>query len=273
VKRLKIVIGVIFLSFLAVAIVTEAQASIMLKLVAVNPSETQDQKIQIKEYLPKETKAEHVISKSDLEIAYDTQQGSFYVYGEYILKPGEVIEKEIEIRDVWVIDEVTISEIQEEAKKLADMLRNTEYASRIEYLKSSIDSKVNQIIENQKNPPPNPEQHISNYRGNLKILSSIKADLALGRNFLAQVKPLPTDVLWKLVIGIVLFLGLLGGSFYLIWNKQLKHIKQDDTFFIPKEDQGPEVPPATEQQGEGGEKKAEQDQTDKTVNEEPKKEV
>jgi len=273
VKRLKIVIGVIFLSFLAVAIVTEAQAGIMLKLIAVNPSKTQAQKIQIKEYLPKETKDEHIISKADLEIAYDTQQGSFFVYGEYLLQPGEVMEKEIEIRDIWVIDEVTITEIQEEATKLMTMLKNTEYASRIEYLKNNIDSKLNQIIENQKNPPPNPEQHISQYRDDLKILQSIKADLALGRNFLAQVKPLSTDVLWKLVIGIVLFLGLLGGSFYLIWNKQLKTITQDDTFFIPKEDQPAEPQPGTEQQGEDGEKKTEQSKTDETVKDEPKEEA
>lgn len=204
--------------------VSQAEASIVLKLVAANPSKEQVQKVQVKAYLPKEAKPEDVIDKGDLDIAYDTQQGSYFVYGEYELKPGELLEKDIEMRDIWVIPVSDIEFLRLETQKLTDLLKNTEFSDRVSFLKNNIDSKLNQIMENQKNSPPNPERHISDYRDNLKIMDSIKADLALIRGFLSQVKPMPMIVVWRLLIAIVMFLGLLGISFYFVWQKQLKVI-------------------------------------------------
>jgi hypothetical protein len=115
------------------------------------------------------------------------------------------------------------------------LLKNTGFAERIKFLKNGIDSKLNQIIENQKNSPANPADHISEYRDNLKILDSVKADMALARSLLAQVKPRSfTFVVWRLIIAMVIFLGFLGGGFYIIWQKQLKTMGQDD---ISKESQ------------------------------------
>jgi hypothetical protein len=207
----------------------------VLKVIAVNPSKDQPQKAQIKAYLPKEVKPEDIIDKGDLETIYDTQQGSYYVYGEYELKPGEVMEKDIEITDIWVISATDLESLRAEAIKISDMLKNTEFADRVSFLKFNIESKLNQIIEAQKNAPPNPERHISEYRDNLRTLDSVKTDLALARSLLSQAKPMPTVVIWRVIIAIIIFLGLLGASFYFIWQKQLKVLTEDNTFFVPKE--------------------------------------
>ncbi len=58
-----------------------SMANIILKVVAVNPSKEQNQKADVKAYLPKEIQPEHILDKEDLEISYDTQQGSYYVLG------------------------------------------------------------------------------------------------------------------------------------------------------------------------------------------------
>src|SRR3989339_835274 len=87
----------------------QASASVTLRVVAVNPSEDSNQTVPIKVYLPVEIKPEDVIYREDLDIAYDTQQGSYYVFGDYELKPKEVLEKEIELKDLWVIEEPQIS--------------------------------------------------------------------------------------------------------------------------------------------------------------------
>ena len=59
--------------------------------------------------------------------------------------------------------------------------------------------------------------------------------MALARSLLAQVKPRSfTFVVWRLIIAMVIFLGFLGGGFYIIWQKQLKTMGQDD---ISKESQ------------------------------------
>jgi len=203
------------------------EANIVLKVMAINPSKEQVQKVPVKAYLPKETKPEDVLDKGDLEVAYDTQQGSYYVWGEFELKPGEVIERDIEIRDIWAVPSNEIETLRLESGKLADMLKNTEFSERVAFLKNSIESKLNQIIENQRTTPANPEQHISEFRDNQRILESVKADLALARSLLSQAKPMPTVIVWRLIIAIIIFLGILAASFFFVWQKQARVITED----------------------------------------------
>ena len=223
----------------------EAQANIVLKVIAVNPSKEQTQKVPIRTILPREVKPEDVVDKGDLEIAYDTQEGCYVASGEYELKPGETLEMDIEIRDIWIIPDSEIEGLKKDLAKLSDLLKNTDFSDRLAFLKNNIESKLNQVAESQKDSPSNPEQLISNYRENIKILESAKADLALIRSFLAQLRPFPAATIWRIILLIIVFLGLLGGSFYLLWQKQLKNIIQHDTFFASekKEDFVTELKP------------------------------
>ena len=204
-----------------------AYANIILKLVAANPSKGQTQKVMLKAYLPKEAKPEDVIDKEDLDIAYDTQQGCYFVSHEYEIKPGQFIEKDVELKDIWTIPQTDIESLRQEMAKMKDLLKNTDYGERIEFLKTSIDNKLNQIVESQANVPTNPERHIFNYRDNLKMMDLVKQDMTLARSLLTQGTGLPAATTWKLLFAIIAFLGLLGVSFYIIWNKQLKSIIND----------------------------------------------
>ncbi|MFA6350227.1 MAG: hypothetical protein WCY12_04805 [Candidatus Omnitrophota bacterium] len=232
-KIILLITLVLFTCFLTAG---KAYADVVLRLIAANPSKGQSQVVPIKAYLPKEVKPDDIMNKADLQVAYDTQQGSYYVYGDFELKPGETVEKEIQLRDIWVIPDKDILNLRNESAKLVDLLKNTDFADRVAFLKESIDAKLSQIEEGQKNAPPNPERHISEYRDNLKTFESVKADLASARSFLSQVKAMPTAVAWKLIIGIIIFLGLLGISFYFVWQKQLKTIISEDTFSVPKDE-------------------------------------
>jgi len=245
-----------------------AWANIILKVMIVNPSKEQVQRVPLKAYLPKEVKPEDVFDRGDLDIAYDTQQGSYYVYNEYELKPGETLEREIEIRDIWSIPDSELESLRIEAIKLSDLLKNTEFSERVAFLKNSIETKLNQIIDNQKNPPPNPEVHISDYRENLRILESVKADMALARSLLSQAKPLPTVVVWRLIIAIIIFLGVLGASFFFIWQKQAKVITQETFPGQSKEEYFAGTKPTEHKQEQ--EKKFEADDIEKLLGDEDK---
>lgn len=225
-----------FLTFLLSYFLTlsSAQANIVLKLIAVNPSKVQEQKVSLKAYLPKEAKPENILSKDDLNVAYDTQQGSYFVYGEYDLKPGELLEKSVELMDIWTIPSSQIESLRLEVVKLEELLKNSEYADRVKFLKDSIDAKLNQIVDNQSNSPANPERHISDYRDNLRILESAKADLVLVRTLVSEAKSFPMIMIWRTILAILIFLSVLALSFYFIWHKQLKSITE--TFPAGKEE-------------------------------------
>jgi hypothetical protein len=207
-----------------------ADANVILKFFTVNPSKEQTQKVSLRATLPKEVKLEDIIDRDDLDIVYDTQQGCYVAFGEYELKPGETLEKKMEVRNIWLIPNSEIEAVRADLKKLFNLLKNTEFSDRLVFLTNSIELKLNQVIERQKDSPTDPEQLFSNYRENLKIMESIKADLAWGHSFLSELRPFPAaNVLW-IIVFIIISLGLLGASFYAIWKKQIKSIAQYHSF-------------------------------------------
>lgn len=47
-------------------------------------------------------------------------------------------------------------------------------------------------------------------------------NLILLRSLLSQIKPVPLEITWKLIVGIVVFLGILSAGFYFTWRRQMK---------------------------------------------------
>jgi len=227
-------LAILFLAFFSL---NEALArNIVLKLILVNPSKKDKQVLTVREYLPKEVKPEDIVDKGGFEVGYDAQQGSYFIYGDFELKPAEVSEKEIEVRDIWVIPAADIESVRVELSDISKLLKGTDYADRFAFLGKSIEDKINQITEMQENPPTNPERYISAYRENLKLLEQVREDLIMGRSFLTHTKAMPSTVVWKAIFAIMIFLALLGLSFYFIWHRQVKILTGDNTFVIPEED-------------------------------------
>lgn len=220
VNKLARISVIILFSF--IIFIPKAQASITLRLMAVNPSEY-EQTVPVKVYLPVEVKPEDVIYKDDLEVTYDTQQGSYYVYGEYLLKSKEVLEKEIEIKDIWVIDLPQIAMLRQEAKDILEAFRKTNYFERARLLYAGIDKKLKDVEQMQEISSASPSYKISNYRNSLSLFNSAKADLLAAKTLLSEVAPKGLAKLtWKIILFIIVFLGILGASFFFIWQRQSK---------------------------------------------------
>jgi len=202
--------------------VAQAHASITLRLMAVNPAAS-EQTVPIKVYLPLEVKPEDVIYKDDLEVAYDSQQGSYYVFGEYQLKAGETLEKEIEIKDVWIVDQAQVALIRQEAKELLAAFGKTKYLERANLLYTGIDKKLKEIEQIEDLSSASPGYKISNYRNSLSLLNSAKSDLLAAKTLLSEVAPQGlAGFTWKIILFIIIFLGVLGTGFFFIWQRQSK---------------------------------------------------
>lgn len=231
-----------------------AEANIVVRAAVVNTT-PQKRKIPFKSYLPKEIKPENVVDMGDLEIAYDPKEDAYYVYKDYELEPKESVLVEIEMEDVWRISDPEIKSLREEAGKVTKILSNTDYYDRANYLKNSIETKLNQIEQSQKVVNPNPGGYISDYRENLKLLEAVKADLAAAKTLMAEAKNIAPMLTWKLVIAIVVFLGFLGLVFFIIWQKQIKSLSG-----ITEDYAGIQEPPKPQERAEEGERRQAQEE-------------
>lgn len=213
----------IFLFFvLCLVFCARAEAGITMRLMAVNPADS-DQVVAIKVYLPLEVKPEDVIYKGDLEVVYDTQQGSYYIFGEYPLKPKEVLEKEIELKDVWVIDQDQIALLRQDAQAILEEFKKTNYYDRAQLIYGAIDKKLKEVESMQDISNASPSYKISNYRNSLSLINSAKADLVSAKTLLAEVGPKGMAKLtWKIILFIIIFLGILGAGFFFVWQRQTK---------------------------------------------------
>ncbi len=201
-----------------------AEANIVIRSVIVNPSDTVKRKVPFKTYLPKEVKPENVVSMGDLDIAFDPAEGAYYVFKDYELGPKETMSIEVEMEDVWKVPQKEIDFCRGEARALVKNLANTDYLDRANYLSSSIEGKLNQIEFRQKVINPTPGGYISDYRENVKLLESVKVDLAAAKSLMGEARAIAPMLTWKLIIAIVLFLGIVGLVFFFIWQRQIKSL-------------------------------------------------
>lgn len=233
--RNRIILGLLVVFALSAV----AEANIVVRAVVVNTSASQKRKIPFKSYLPKEIKPENIIDMGDLEIAYDPKEAAYYVFRDFELDPKETVTVEIEMEDVWKIPQNEISSLREEASKLTKVLANTDYYERAAYLKNSIESKLNQIEHSQSVQNPNPGGYISDFRENLKLIESVRADLASAKSLVVEAKNIAPQLTWKLIIAILVFLGILGLVFFIVWQRQIKSLSElSDDFGTPQKPQG-----------------------------------
>lgn len=195
-------------------------SNIVLKIRAKNPSASEGMPVTLKTYLPNEIKLGDIIDKDDLDLLYDTEKGLYYVLGEYDLEAGGSVEREVEMKDIWIIPDNEIASLREETVKTANLLKRTEFEERANFLRESIELALNEIIKLQKNAPKNPQQHISNYRENIQRFEKAKQDLMRLRSLLSQIKLFPTLSIWKIFFSVVGFLTLLTLVLYFVWYRQ-----------------------------------------------------
>ncbi|MFA6358179.1 MAG: hypothetical protein WCY09_05885 [Candidatus Omnitrophota bacterium] len=205
--------------------------SILMNAVIVNPSTTKSQQAMLKAYLPVESKPEDVINLGDLSVSYDVQENLYYIYKEFTLAPGEVVKRQIELKDVWVISEKELNATVERITEMLPDLKGSSYYDRAAAIKESIQSRVEQIMEAQKKSlEALPDIHIAAYRANMRILETIKTDLSQVEAMLLQVKPAVglafnkvfVKTSWWIILLVVLFLGALSFGLFVVWHKQAK---------------------------------------------------
>lgn len=251
---------------------------VKMRIVAINPSEKKAQEVPLKVYLPEELTPNDIVNLGEFKLDFDDSKSQYYIYKEPIeLGPKETVVFNIQVRDVWFIQEERLDDLR---KRTEDTLEEMKGTKQYEYFKpvaESIFNLLDKITALQKDDTIPPKERIGQYRNNLKNISKIKEDLdrmqgiaALRDEVLAkagagaseddmfatkkaEAKPPTKTVTWMVIFIIIAFVGLLAGVFFFTWHKHSRSFEKIIT--SAREDAFPKEEPAAEKKTEVSEEK------------------
>ena len=223
-------------------------AEIVMKILVVNPSETETKEFTIHGTLPPEVKAEDVLDTDGLQVEYDSQAGTYILTGTVTLKPKQSLTKHVVLDDVWMIPDERFTAVRQELEAILGKLQGSAYEPQGRLFAESFKRRLVAIEASQQQPLINPEAHISLYRDNMKSLQSLDADMVSLRQLMvmAALQPANQSILpgsggvrepagsglergtlsimttWRLIFLILGLLGFVSLSFFLVWQRQLK---------------------------------------------------
>ncbi len=227
-----------------------AADTIKMRTMVVNPSSTKSQTKSVKNYLPKEIKQKNILETGGLEIEYDEEQGMFYAYKNDIeLAPEETKIFELVMEDVWMIQEERLDHLRKRTENIMTQLEGSQYVQQAELIANTVYGRLEDIKKTQNDTGVSKQQHIAYYRDNIKVLDSVLSDIEELENILVAIGGTPnlkviedskidlkaptSKTTWIIIFSILVFIAILGGSFYFTWQGQ---VKVTENIFIKEKD-------------------------------------
>jgi hypothetical protein len=213
--------------------------SVKFRIMAVNPSKTKVQKVQVRKYLPEEVKPKDVMDLGGLELEYDSEKGIYYVYkNDLDMQPNQVNVFEVEVEDIWMVPDSQVAEIKKHTDEILALFEKTPMYNTAKEITDTIYPVLAEIPKAQLDDTVSREQHIGIYRQNQQNIKSINEKLAELEKMLAPEKGKPTpnilernkfkinlpskSTTWLIILVVIIFLGIFAGIFFFVWQGQIK---------------------------------------------------
>ena len=244
---------------------------VTINVVAVNPSAEKEQVVPMRIDLPMEVTPKDVLEKGDLELEYDEEHSIYYLFKKDLkLAPKETKVFEVVVRDLWFLPEQKLDQLKNYTAIVLNRLKKTEYYESAKQLSDTIVQQLNDIATAQDDETLSRKTRIGNYRRHLLVLDQVKEDLARMEKLLAFAggPPVPrmleespiksnapsTKTTWFVIFLIIVFLGFLGGQFFLTWHRRVQISKntteiREAVFSLREDSQGDSTISTTQVQG------------------------
>lgn len=222
---------------LVFAFCSTAFANIRMKVVAVNPSDTEYKTTEVKIYLPDEVTPGDILEEGELDIEYDEKRSIYYMYKENVeLYPKQTKVFEVIIKDIWRIPDMDLDMMERRTTRILTRLQESDYYAEAAQLADTIYERLEEIREGQDDETISRERHIGLYRTNLKVAERIKEDIDRLEQLLTYIggPPAPemledsvlkadaptNSTTWFIIFLIIGFMALLGMVFFFTWHQQ-----------------------------------------------------
>ena len=151
-------------------------AKLQIKIRATNKTDT-TRPVKVRSSLPPGVTTNDIISTAGLDIGYDVKSDTYFVYGTIDIAPMDIVVRDVEIRDIWVLSEDEIRALSDRAAALAQALARTDLLEEARAPRDQADALSAQILREQRANSimvVPPVQHIAAFEENRKRLSELR---------------------------------------------------------------------------------------------------
>jgi len=183
-QKSRLLAGVVLLFVFGLTVPALA-GRLVIKIQAANPHPENAQPVDVRASLPARVTTNDIINLAGLNLGYDVKSDTYYVHGTIELAPKEIAVREIEIEDIWLIDETGVEALASRAASLAGLLADTPHGSAAAEARRDVESGVAMILERQaenRMAQVSPVRHIQAYETNLKTLKTVRQQVGLIEN-------------------------------------------------------------------------------------------
>lgn len=159
---------------------TSGYASVILKISASNPSSYEARDIPVKSYLPKGIRPEDVINAGDLQIGYDVKRNQCYVHKDLTLEAKASVIYDVEIEDIWLIEQDELDALDNRTDALVSDLRKSQYSEIALQIQKNIRDKMEDILDRQEDAlvfKVGPTKHIAVHGTNRKAVAAVQSSI------------------------------------------------------------------------------------------------
>ncbi|MBI3306639.1 MAG: hypothetical protein HYZ84_02375 [Candidatus Omnitrophica bacterium] len=157
--------------------ISRAAEDVKIKILAINPSETQTLNTEVSHILPPEVSPEDIVDKAGMSIRYSQDHKSYQIFQAVELAPKEAKTIVIRVKNVWTVPDEVLGELKTELEKNVTSLQGTQYEETSQMFYDKVLERITSI-ETEQVKAIGVKQRIEMYRAHMTIVSEIKKDLA-----------------------------------------------------------------------------------------------
>ncbi len=160
-------------------------ANLVLKIRAINPSQSEKQSVEVKSLLPRPATPEDILDAGGLDVVYDVAGKTYSVKKTVELNPGETRTFEIQLKDIWVIAPDRLEELERHGAALAGALKGTAQGDTAARVGDLVDEGLKGVRARQTAHAvgaSRPVDHIRAYEANVEALDRIRRDIGMLEN-------------------------------------------------------------------------------------------
>jgi hypothetical protein len=178
-------IAVINLIFLLGALVIPAFPAVKIKLLTVNPSVDQKQKVPVRYDFPQEVQKDDIIDAGGMDIDYDVTSNKYYAYKEIELAPKATYTFQIIVADKWDIPADELDSMRDKLTEKLKGLEGTDQYETAKMLADKIQGRLDTIAKTQQEAGGDVVRKIDLNRINRQTLVGLENDI-LSLEYLAN---------------------------------------------------------------------------------------